>query len=162
MAENRGKIWEKKFLEDWKKSFPNTFLFRIPDQVTGYKTTSQNPCDYIAFVDNLLFLIECKSHKGASIPFDAIPQYERLLAYEGMKDVIPGVIVWFMEKDRVIWVPLNTMTQMKKDGEKSIKLSKLYPGSNYYYLEIPAKKLRVFMQCDYKLIVDRYSNCVLE
>ena len=102
MSSNKGKKWELKFRECWKKSFPNTFLYRLPDQVTMYKNTSTNPCDYLAFIDGKLYMIELKEHKGNTLPFTAFPQYERLLEYKDMVDVYPGVMIWYMEKDEVI------------------------------------------------------------
>ena len=49
-----GKKFEQKFKSDWKKCFPETFLFRLKDQTTGYKTTSQNPCDFLAMNNGYL------------------------------------------------------------------------------------------------------------
>lgn len=61
--------------------------------MSGYGQTSANPCDFICFVSGKLFLIECKEHKGASIPFTAISQYSRLLQYKNIPGVYPGVII---------------------------------------------------------------------
>lgn len=153
MPENKGKSFEKRFSEDWKRSFPDSFLLRLNDQLSGYLTVSSNPCDFICMPYSELFLIECKSHKGSSISFDVIPQYERMLEYRHMPNIRPGVIVWFYEKDRVVWVPLSSMIAMHKDGEKSIKLSKLDSGC-YDFIEIPSKKLRTFMQSDYTVLTN--------
>ena len=150
---NRGKQFEEQFKKDFLRTFPNGFIFRLPDQMSGYKSYSQNPCDFICYTHGKLFLVECKSHKGASIPFDAIPQYSRLLEHIKEKHVKPGVIIWFYEKDRVIWVPVKSMYKMKKDNEKSIKLSKLDSGK-YEFIEIPSKKLRTFMDSDYTVLVE--------
>ena len=155
MAQNKGKNWEARFKQDWKRCFPDSFLLRIPDQMSGFLTTSQNPCDYLAMPYSELYLIECKSHKGASIPFDVIPQYDRMLEYKNMKNIKPGVMIWFYEKDRVIWVPLSSMIKMKKDGEKSIKLSRL-DDKTYDFVEIPSKKLRTFMESDYSVLTNTY------
>lgn len=54
MTKNSGKKFEAKFLSDWKASFPNTFILRLHDLTTGYKITSQNPCDYIAYNNHQL------------------------------------------------------------------------------------------------------------
>lgn len=47
------------------------------------------------------------------------------------------------------------MIRMKKDGEKSIKLSKL-DNKNYKFIEIPSKKLRTFMESDYTVLTDDF------
>ena len=68
MASNRGKDFEERFKEDWDKCFPGTLIFRLKDQMNGFKQTSQNPCDFIGFPGkDTLFMIECKSHNGASL-----------------------------------------------------------------------------------------------
>jgi penicillin-binding protein-related factor A (putative recombinase) len=149
---SKGKQFEEKFKECWKKTFPTSFIYRIPDQVTGYKTTSQNPCDFICFTQGKLFLVECKSHGGASISFTAIPQYERLLVYKDIKGVYPGIVIWFKEKDTVIWVPIKEAEKMVKDENKSIKLSML-KEDKYKIIVIPSTKKRVFMDSDYSSLI---------
>ena len=110
------------------KSFPNSFIYRLPDQLSGYLTVSQNPGDFICFTNKRLFLIECKSHDGASIPFTAIPQYERLLNYKNIPDVYPGIVI-----------------------NKSIQL-KMFEKNLYNIIEIPSTKKRVFMDSDYTIL----------
>ena len=97
MAINKGKQFEDRFRLDWKRCFPGTLIFRIPDQISGFKQTSQNPCDYFAFKSGKLFMVECKSHEGASISFSAIPQYVRLLQYKDLENVYPGSLIWFRD-----------------------------------------------------------------
>lgn len=75
------------------KSFPDGMCFRLADQMTGFKITSQNPSDYVCYNYPYLYFVELKTHKGASIPFDAIPQYERLLAFENINGIYCGVVV---------------------------------------------------------------------
>lgn len=157
-----GKKFEERFRLDWKKCFPNTLVFRLHDQMTGYKETSQNPCDFLCFPGDTLFMVECKAHAGASIPFSVIPQYERLLDYKGLINVFPGVMVWLYEKDTVIWVSIEEMEKMVKDGEKSIGLrmidSKKPYKKLYNIVEIPSKKLRTFMESDYTFLVNKLKE----
>ena len=101
--------------------------------------------------------MECKAHKGLSIPFVDIPQYTRLLNYKNLKKVFPGVVVWFYEKDIVIWVSIEEMEKMVLDGEKSIGLrmidSKKPYKKAYNIITIPSIKLRTFMESDYNYLV---------
>ena len=41
MAESKGKKWEKIFRKDFKRTFPDSFIDRIPDQ-TSYLKGSEN------------------------------------------------------------------------------------------------------------------------
>ena len=154
MAINKGKAWEDKFRQDWRRCFPNSFMFRLKDQMTGYKETSGNPCDFLCFPGNReLFLIECKEHKGASIPFTAIPQYDRLLEYCGLPGVRAGVVLWLSDKDRVFWISIEEMEKMVKDGKKSIGL-KMFEDKSYNIIEIPSVKKRVYLDSDYTVLTD--------
>lgn len=154
MSDNLGKAFENRFRSDWKKTFPGTFVFRLKDQMTGYKETSGNPCDFLCFPNNgKLYMVETKEHKGASIPFVAIPQYERLLAYKDIPNVHPGVVVWFSEKDMVIWVGIKEMEKMVNDGEKSIGL-RMLDKSLYNIIVLPSTKLRAFMSTDYSILAN--------
>lgn len=88
--------------------------------------------------------MECKEHKGLSIPFSAIPQYERMLDFKDLKDVYPGAIIWFSEKDRIIYVSIQEMEKMVADGEKSIGL-RMLESKTYDIIELPFEKKRVFL-----------------
>ena len=144
-----GKAFEEHFKEDWKKSFPNSFILRLPDQMSGYKY-SNNICDFICFNDSILYLIECKAHKGASIPFDKISQYPKLLEKANIYGIRSGVILYLYEKYRVFYIPVTTIKKMKEDGKKSVGIKALEEG--YNIIEIPSKKLRVFTDSDYSIL----------
>ena len=120
--------------------------------MTGYKETSGNPCDFFCFPgNNQLFMVECKEHKGASIPFTAIPQYERLLEYKNLPGVYPGVLLWLSEKDKVMWISILEMEKMVKDGKKSIGI-KMLKEKSYNIIEIPSVKKRVYLDSDYTIL----------
>mgnify|MGYP003289129753 CR=1 FL=1 len=152
-----GKKWEAVFEKSWKDAFPDDFIFRLKDQMTGYKETSENPCDYFCHTDGMLFMVECKTHKGASIPLSVIPQYERLLRYKNIKDIIPGVLIWFSEKDSIIWVDISEMEKMVLDGEKSIGL-RMLEKKLYNIIELPFEKKRVYLFPDCKYLVNLKSK----
>lgn len=121
--------------------------------MNGYKETSGNPCDFLCFPgENKLFMVECKEHKGASIPFTAIPQYERLLEYKNYPGVFPGVMLWLSEKDMVLWISITEMEKMVKDGKKSIGI-KMLEDSLYNIIMIPSEKKRVFLNSDYSILM---------
>ena len=153
-----GKAFESVFRLQWKKCFPNTLVFRLKDLMNGYKDTSQNPCDFLCFPGhNRLFMVECKEHKGASIPFSAIPQYERLLEYKDYYDVYPGVLVWLSEKDVVFWVPISEMEKMVNAGMKSVGISAI-EKKEYNIVVIPSEKKRVYMDTDYTYLLKVNQN----
>lgn len=149
---DRGKQFEDKFRKDWMNSFPNSVIIRLPDQMSGYKTTSRNVCDFICFNDGILYLIECKSHKGASIPFDCIGQFSLMRNYVGIKGVRVGVLLWLYEKDVEYYVPISTVEKMKKEGKKSVGIRSYF--DEYNIKLIPSKKKKVFLDADYQVLLD--------
>ena len=92
MSRDFGKAFEERFKEDFLRTVPNCSLDRIYDTMNGFKTIS-NICDYIGYSYPLIFYLECKSHKGASIPFEDIPQYKKLTYKVGIPGVRAGVIL---------------------------------------------------------------------
>ena len=158
-----GKKWENKFKSTWEKQFPNTLLYRLPDQQSGYAGSGgSNPCDFMCYPGDCILMVECKAHKGASIPFNDIPQYERQLEYKDCYKTFPGVLVWFYEKDIIIWVSIEEMEKMVLDGEKSIGLrmideKKPYKKA-YNIMTVPAQKLRTFMEADLNYLVEHLED----
>lgn len=160
MAETElGKRWEGEFKSGWISTFPKPkgWIYRLPDQMNGFKDTSGNPCDFFAKTQGLLFMVECKTHKGASIPFTAIPQYERLLGHKGYDNIIPGILIWFSEKDLVIWVDINEAEKMVKNGEKSIGI-RMLNDKLYNILVLPIEMKRVYPKVDYTYLVNYYKE----
>lgn len=149
MAGNYGKPFEQKFKKDFLKTMPNSTIDRLYDTMSGYKAISQIS-DFIGYSYPCIYYLECKSHKGASIPFDNITQYSKLLQKVGIPGVRCGVILWLIDKDVVYYIPVSTIQQMKKDGKKSVGVSAF---GNYNIIEIPSVKKRVFMDSDYSVLL---------
>lgn len=148
---NRGKDFERKFKEDFLSSFNNSFLIRLPDQLSGYKGTSSNLCDFIAFYKGNLYLLEVKSHYGNTWPFSNFHQYDKLCYYVGQEGIRVGVILWMIDHDKVVYLPVKTVTQMKKDNKKSFNILDLN-NSEYRILDLISTKKRIFLDTDYSLL----------
>lgn len=151
MASNYGKNFETKFKKDFLSTVPNSTIDRLYDSMSGYMAIS-NISDFIGYSKPNIFYLECKTHKGASIPFDNISQYEKLKAKVGIPGVRAGVVLWLHEKDIVMYIPISTITEMKNDGKKSVGLKAIDEGYNIKV--IPSSKKRVFMDSDYSCLQD--------
>lgn len=147
MSKNYGKEFEQKFKEDFLKLEDST-IDRLYDTMNGYKSIKQ-VSDFIGYVFPNIFYIECKSHRGASIPMGNITQYDKLKEKIGIKGVRAGVILWLVDKDKVMYIPMSTVKQLKEQGEKSIGIRHL---EDYNIIEIPSVKKRVFMDSDYTIL----------
>lgn len=148
-----GKKWENKFASTFEKQFPDKLIYRLPDQQSGYAGEGgSNPCDFLCYPGDCVLMVECKATKGASISFNDIRQYDKMRDYKGRYKTHIGVLVWFYEKDKIIWVSIEEMEKMVNDGEKSIGLrmideKKPYKKS-YNIIKVEAQKLRTFMEAD--------------
>lgn len=151
-----GKKFELQFRKDWSKFVPDSFEYRLNDQMSGYMGSS-NVSDFICFKTPDLFLIECKAHAGNTFPFSAFRQYEGLLAWKGVSGVHPGVVLWMYDHDLVLWIPVETFEKLKKEEKKSFNV-KLVGNEEYESLVLPSKKLRTFMETDYSALVDYYKE----
>lgn len=110
-----------------------------------------NISDFIGYIYPNIYYLECKTHKGASIPFDVITQYDKLVKKVDIPGVRAGVILWLYEKeDTIIYLPVKTIQQMKEDGEKSFGIRHF--NSNYRYIKIPSTKLTKYYKGDYSVL----------
>ena len=149
---NRGKQFEGQFEGDWKRVFPGTFFLRLRDNVSRYRGNSSNPCDFLCMPKDKLFMIETKAHYENRFPFSDLPQYELLVSYRHCRNVQPAVVIWFIDYDKVLYFPIETLIKMRENGLKSINLRHL-THEEYEYIEIPSEKLRVKMRSDYSILI---------
>ena len=68
--------------------------------------------------------------------------------------VISGVIIWYYDHDKVVFVPIDIVEQMINEGKKSIHIIKDYDR----LLDIPSIKKKIFMDSDYSIIFDTYLH----
>ena len=150
MATNRGKQFEAKLKSDFLKTVPNSTIDRLYDSVSGFKAIS-NISDFIAYQKPCIYYLECKSHLGNTFPLTNLTQYDKLKVKVGIPGVRAGVVIWFIDHDRVIYVPISTITKLKQDGKKSVNINKI-EEEGYRILNIPSQKKRVFLDSDYSVL----------
>ena len=150
---NRGKKFENRFKIDWVESVNDSFIYRLNDQMSGYLGSS-NVCDFICYKYPNIFLIDAKSIQGNTLPFSDLRQYDQMLEYKNIKGVRVGFIVWFVDHDKVLWIPVQTMEKIQKEGLKSYNIRKMFGNDDYPILEIPSYKLRTFMKSNYSELIN--------
>ena len=147
--QNYGKQFEKKFASDVIK-VPGVSVDRILDVTYGYKSIS-NVSDFIVYKYPEIFYMEIKSIHGNTFPLTNLTQYEKLLRKKGIKGVNAGVTIWFIDHQRVVYVPITTFERLKDEGAKSLNIRTL-DLSEYGVIEVPSIKKRVFLDSDYSVI----------
>lgn len=151
MGESLGKKFESKFKNDFLATVPNSTIDRLYDSMSGYVSIS-NISDFIGYSYPLIMYLECKSHKGNTFPLSNLTQYDKLKEKVGIHGVRAGVILWFTEHDRVLYVPISTITKLKEDGKKSVNIKSIVEDG-YKVYEIPSKKKRVFLDSNYEILL---------
>ena len=123
----------KKFEEDFKKSMDkyNIWNYRLRDSSgswsnnKGSRFTPKNICDYIAYNNGGLYLLELKSHKGSSLPFAAISDYQ----LKGLSSIdCLGIKAYFIinmrDKEKTYAIEaLKIKTYTETSGRKSIPIN---------------------------------------
>ena len=146
---NYGKDYEERFKKNFMKCFPNNFIFRLKDDLSKRKGAARKHCAFLCHVKSTLFMLEVKCHYGNTFPFSALRQYDKLIEYVGLDNVECGVMIWFIDHDKEIYVPIETITKMKNNGDKSVNIRKL---KDYKVVHIPSTKMRVFLDSDYSFM----------
>lgn len=144
---NRGKQFEQKFREDFLK-IPGVSLDRLYDQVSG-KRGVKNISDFIGYYYPNIFYLELKSHRGNTFPLSNLSQYDKLLPKVGINGARVGVVIWFIDHDKIYYVPISTIKKMKDDGKKSVSIKDI---GTYRIIDIPSNKKRVFLDSDYSVL----------
>ena len=149
---NRGKQFEDIIKQCFLK-VPNVSVDRLHDQTTGYMGSS-NICDFIVYKKPYEWYIECKSVKGASLPFVNITdtQWNGLLEKSKIRGVNAGIMCWFIDKDITVWIPMYQLEFLRKEfNKKSINYQELDAAN-----VITGIKKRVFFEYDMEEFLNRW------
>ena len=159
MADLYGKKFEKKLASDWSK-VSNSFIYRLKDIMSGYKAI-KNISDFVAYIFPYQFFLEAKTEKSGTLNFSRIRQYDDLKSTMGHYGVNAGVIIWFYNKQKVCYVPIEECVRLKEVLHKKSINVKMIGNNEYQVYEIPSVVKRVFMDSDYsvmKSIADEKFN----
>ena len=157
-----GKLFE----EDIKASIPTDFFVeRYKDDTAGFKGVA-NPADFRLYKNPLTFLIECKSHKGKSLPLAKIrnSQLKGMGKAANYNGVVCGFFInfrdleetyyvsfWFLERDFYIKTPKGDY-EVKPDGRKSVPVE----WCREFGVRIPQRKKVVRYSYDFSSWLGMY------
>ena len=150
MAVNYGKKFELKMKADFLKSFPKGTIDRIYDTTMGYKKIS-NVSDFIAYNYPFSYYLECKSTLSGTFNIGKLTQKDKLKAKMGIKGINAGVIIWFITKEKVCYVPIEEIDRLEKSGYKSVN-SKMIGDKGFNVFEIPSELRVTFMDSNYSIL----------
>lgn len=159
MGENLGKKFENVIKTAFEK-VDGVSIDRLHDQTTGFKGSS-NICDFIVYKEPYEYYIECKSVHGNTLPFSNITetQWNGLLKKSKIEGVFAGVICWWTDKDKTVFIPIQTLELMKTVGMKSVRYDVIDDcDGDTDMIEIKGKKKRVFFDYDMEEFLNELSN----
>lgn len=142
MSVNRGKGFESMIHEAFDK-VPNTETYRVPDQMT-YRYGSKNPCDFFVYHKPYLYAIECKSVHGNLLPFSNISenQWKELLRMSAVDGVFAGIMCWYVDRARTVFLPIQYLEMLRQNGAKSLR----FDVEDKEIIDIEARKKRVYWE----------------
>jgi hypothetical protein len=151
---NRGKDFE----DEIKKSFEkveNCSVDRLHDQMSGYAGSS-NICDFIIFRKPYQYYIECKACYGNTWNFHNLTKNQRegMLAKSPIDGVIAGVILWFIDHDKTVFIPIEAIDYHIARGDKSVNVKTMHREYGMNCIDISGKKRRIFFDYDMKEFMD--------
>lgn len=160
-SSNKG----KKFEEIIKQSFlkvPDVSIDRLRDAPRKLKGVD-NPSDFIVYKKPHEIYVECKSHKGNTLPFSCIreEQIKGMTEKARIEGVKAGVIVWFIDYDLTVWIPINEVVFWRDIGNKSINIKNIQDKhtERIRHIVIQGKKKRIYFDYDMnKFLEDLYEQ----
>lgn len=137
----------KKFEEDIKKSVPEwCWIYRFKDGTANFageknsnvRFQAHNICDFMVMSKDILFLLELKSHKGSSIPFNCIREKQiQEMSSINHSNIKPMFIFNFRDKEKTYAVQAIKVKEFIEGAErKSIPIAWCKENG----IEIPGKK----------------------
>lgn len=145
----------KKFEDVVRVSFdavPGVSIDRLRDAPKKLKGVD-NPSDFIVYKKPHEIYLECKSHKGNTLPFSCI-RAEQLngMTEKSLKPgVIAGFLIWFIDHDLTVWVSIDVIKTLMWFGYKSLNVKDL---EKIPHLVIAGKKKRIYFDYDMSKFLD--------
>lgn len=165
IAKNQGKLFE----QDFQKSVPPTcWTYRLRDNASSFangsatRFTSSNICDYILFDDisKTLFLIECKSTQGSSVPLSIIRDNQTKGLIDASKhNLIAGFLINFRnDTNNTYFISIDNYVKMVNDiNKKSFNIKDLLANNA---IEIYSSKKRTRYKYDIQEMINKLKEDV--
>lgn len=154
----------KRFEQNWKKSIPkDIFYYRFRDGSSSWggndnvRFQQTNICDCLMFDGDYLYLLELKSTKGKSLPFDNIKkhQIDDLLWASKYANTICGLVIEFSELEECYFIEISHFkTFYDSTDRKSIPID--YLRGKGMKIGVEKKKINS------KFNVGKFINDVIE
>ena len=159
-SSNKGKQFEEVIRQSFLK-VSGVSIDRLRDAPKKLKNVD-NPSDFIVYKKPHEIYVECKSHKGNTLPFSCIreEQIKGMSEKARIEGVKAGIIVWFIDHDLTVWIPINEAVFWRDIGNKSINIKNIQDKhtERIRHIVIQGKKKRIYFDYDMnKFLEDLYD-----
>ena len=156
MSVNRAKKFEKIILSCWEETV-GTWIYRLYDVMNGNKGV-RNISDFLAYKMPIMYVIEAKSIQKNTFPCN-FRQYEDMkeLYDKHIQGIEIGVIVWFIDHQKVVYISIETFIKLVEDGKKSFNI-KMLESNEYDHIVIDSVIQRVYPLLDFKSFVKKIEE----
>lgn len=149
-SKNKGKAFEDVIKKSFEK-VDGVSIDRLRDAPRKMKNVD-NPSDFIVYKKPYEMYVECKSHKGNTLPFSCIreEQIKGMTEKAKIDGVKAGVICWYIDHDITVWYPIDVINASIEAGNKSLNVKDIDTfASQEGCIVIQGKKKRVYF--DYEM-----------
>lgn len=167
---NIGKQFESQLRKGIDQVTSN--FIRYADPTAGFAGIT-NFCDFGLYSCPYMFYIECKARTTSRLDITLNKnasgltknQYDGMLHRAQEKGVMAGVMVWFIEAERTVFVPIDEIKKLREIYlEKSLRLCHIDPENpRIKYVDIPCRKRRILYDYDGVQVINTLrhfaSNC---
>lgn len=151
---NKGKQFEQVIHQAFSK-VPDVSIDRLRDAPRKLKGVD-NPSDFIVYKKPHEVYVECKSHKGNTLPFSCIreEQWKGMLDKSEIDGVKAGVLIWFIDHDITVWIDISDL-YLWRHKHKSLNVKDL---DKIEHIVVKGNKKRIYFDYDMnKFLEDLYQ-----
>lgn len=144
---NRGKDFERQIKSAFER-VPGVSIDRLKDSMSGYMGDN-TICDFIVYRKPYEFYFECKAVHGNTLNFNSQirpNQWSGLTEKSRIEGVHAGFLVWFIDHDVTLYVPVSELSRLRARGFKSLNINQLPMDGDYRVIH--ATKRRVLFDYD--------------
>ena len=156
MAKNKGNQFEAVVKECLDKA-DGVSIDRLRDAPRRMKGVD-NPSDFIVYKKPHELYLECKSHKGNTLPFSCIrdEQYKGMQEKAKIEGVLAGVMIWYIDHDATVFVPIDEVVRIREEEEaKSINYFQIL---NRKHIIVHGRKKRTYFDYDMNRFLEDLFN----
>ncbi len=158
MKVSRGKDFENEIRQAFLRQ-RDISIDRFPDPMAGYAGI-RNICDFVVYRYPFQYYFECKTISKNTLNFKSgitKNQWEGLIEKSDISGVLAGIIVWFIDHDETVFVPILELKRIREEeGAKSLNIKDINQNK-VIFVRVPGEKRRILFTYDARIFLNRIN-----